>query len=354
MRFTIRGLLSVAAICLVTTTAWAQSGQVHGELRENDGQAVPGVVINLDRQDQGFSDHYELETDDRGDFVHLSIEPGDYEITFVHDGSRYLALSRISPGDFEIQLDLDRLEYSAYEFDRRAGAVERVQRDIRKINASARIVRAPRSDQEAQAQAETEASNASLQESFQAGREAMAAEDYDEAIRQFTVAAAADSSQHVIYGNLGSALEGAGRYDEAAANFEEAQKLLEFDSVPPEETNYFRNLTVNYALSGDVDSALSYADQSAEVDPDGAAQSFYAVGALLTNQGDSEGALLAFERAIEQNADLPEPYYQSALVYLGTDLPKAAPLLERYLELAPDGPNAETARGLLEFARQNP
>lgn len=351
MKFATRGLLLTAAICLLAQPAWTQLGRVRGELRANDGEAVPGVLINFDRQDQGFDDHYEFVTDNRGDFVHLGIEPGDYEVTFETGGSFYLALSRVSPGDFEIQLDLDRLEYAAYEYDRRSGSVERVQRNIRKVNATARIVRTPRTDEEAAAQEAEEASASNLEEAFAAGREAMEAEDYDEAIRQFTIASGSDSSQHVIHANLGSALERAGRYPEAAASFEEAQTLLEFDNVLPEETNYFRNLTVNWALSGEVELAMGYAEQSAAVDPDGAAQSFYAVGALMTNGGDSAGALQAYERAIELDPTMAEPHYQAAIVYLGGEVSKAVPLLESYLELAPDGPNAEAARGLLEFAR---
>ena len=352
VKFATRWLLLTATICFLAQPGWAQSGQVRGELRANDGEPVPGVTVNFDRQDQGFSDPYELETDDRGDFVHLAIEPGDYEITFETDEFFYLTLSRISPGDFEIQLDLDRLEYVAYEFDRRSGAVESVQRNIRRVNATARIVRTPRTDEEAAAQAAEEESASGLEEAFSAGREAMETEDYEEAIRQFTIASRADSSQHVIHANLGSALERAGRYLEAAASFEEAQTLLEFDNILPEETNYFRNLTVNWALSGEVELAMDYAERSATVDPDGAAQSFYAVGALMTNQGDNAGALQAYERAIEMDPEMAEPHYQAAIVYLGGEVSRAVPLIERYLELAPDGPNAEAARGLLEFARQ--
>jgi len=352
VRIAIRGLLLTATICLLVQPAWSQVGQVRGEVRINDGQAVTGVLVNLDRQDGGFDHHYELETDDRGDFLHLSVEPGDYEITFEFDGAFYLTRSRVSPGDFEIQLDLDRLEYAAYEYDRRSGAVERVQRDIRKINATARIVRTPRNDEEAAAREEEAASEAGLREAFGAGREAMEAEDYDEAIRQFTMAARADSSQQTVHANLGSAFERAGRYPEAAASFEEAQALLEFDSVPPEEANYFRNLTDNWALSGEVELALRYAERSADVDPDGAAQSFYAVGALMTNQGNHDGALRAYEKAIELDPAMAEPHYQAAIVYLGGEFSRAVPLLERYLELTPDGPNAQAAQGLLEFARQ--
>ena len=352
MKLTIHGLLLAVAVFCVSQPVSAQLAQLRGEIRINDGSAVPNVMVNFDRQDGGFDDHYEVETDNRGDFIRVGVEPGDYEITFEHDGSFYLALSRVSPGDFELRMDLDRLEYSAYEFDRRSGNVERIQRDIRKVNATARIVRTPRTDEEAADREEAEAGRVALQEAFTAGREAMAAENYDEAIRQFELAVSADSNQHVIQANLGSALERAGRYAEAAASFEEAQSRLDFESVPPEEVNYFRNLTVNWAMVGDVDMALEYAERSAEVDPDGAAQSFYAVGALMTNQGNNDGALRAYERSIELDPNVAEPHYQAALVYLGGEVARAVPLLERYLELAPEGPNAEAARGLLDFARQ--
>jgi tetratricopeptide (TPR) repeat protein len=206
---------------------------------------------------------------------------------------------------------------------------------------------------EARAEAARRAS--AVQEAFTAGRAALDAANYDEAISQFSLAAEADSTQHVIFGNLGVAYERAGMWPEALAAYEEAQTTADFQGVLPEEANYYRNLTLAHAMNGNVDRAISNAENAAAIDPAGAAQSFFNIGAVLTNQGEVEGAADAFGRAIDVNPEFSEAYYQLALAKFGADetIPEAIPLLEKYLELAPNGEYAEGAQGLLEFARGN-
>jgi tetratricopeptide (TPR) repeat protein len=357
MKSTVR-LVSFAAafIVVAAVSAHAQSAQVRGELRGEGGSAVSGVVINFDRIDQGFDNHYELATDDRGDFVHLSIAPGDYEITFLHDENTHFVVSRISAGDVEINLNLESLEYDSYEFSRQTGTVEHVIRDIRQISARAVIQRSSEalSDEEVEERAEAERSDSAMREAFQAGRDALDAGDYETAVRQFQLATEGPGSQqHIVHANLGVALERLQRFDEAAAAFERAQLQLELDAIPPEETNYFQNLVVNYANAGEGELALEYAERGAEVDPDGAGTSFTAIGIQLVNSGDPESALGAFQRAIELDPNSAEAYYQSGIIHLSSEasIPMSIPMFERYLELAPDGPNAGPAAELLKFAQ---
>jgi tetratricopeptide (TPR) repeat protein len=350
-------LLSLAAAFIVVTAAsvHGQSAQVRGELRGEGGSAVPGVLISFDRVDQGFDNHYELETDQRGDFVHLSITPGDYEITFEHNDSVHFVVSRISAGDVEIGLNLENLEYDAYEFNRQSGNVEHVIRDIRQISARARIERTPDSisDEDRAARDEAARSEAAMREAFQAGRDAMTAGDYATAVAQFTLATqGAGAQQHVTHANLGAALERLQRFEEAAAAFEQAQMQLDLGNIPPEETNYFQNLVVNYANAGEGELALEYAERGAAADPNGAAQSFTAIGVQLVNGGNTESAQAAFQRAIELDPEAADAYYQSGIIYLSTDIPAAIPMFERYLELAPNGPNAGPATELLKFAQE--
>ncbi len=356
MKSTVR-LMSFAAAFIVaaSVSAHAQTAQMRGELRGEGGAGVPGVVINFDRIDQGFDNHYELETDNRGDFVHLSMAPGDYEITFLHGENTHFVVSRLSAGDVQINLNLDALEYDSYEFNRQTGTVEHVIRDIRQISARAVIQRSSEalSDEEVAEREETERSDSAMREAFQAGRDALDAGDYETAARQFSLAIEGPGAQqHIIHANLGVALERLQRFEEAAAAFERAQLQLELDAVPPEEANYFQNLVVNYANSGQGELALEFAERGAEVDPDGAGLSFTAIGVQLVNNGDAESALGAFQRAIDLDPNAAEAYYHSGIIYLSTDIPASIPMFERYLELAPNGPNAGPAAELLKFAQE--
>jgi len=319
----------------MSLTALAQYGQLQGELKGVDGEGLEGIAVVLERQDTGGSNQYEIVTNDRGYFTHLSIAPGGYEISFKVGDKQYLTQSIIGTGQVAVQLDLSRMEYEGNEFSRISGKVERVVRDIRE------------SREEAAKKA------TSVREAFDAGRAAMEAGNFDEAINQFSAAAEGDSSQHVIFGNLGVAYERAAMWPEALAAYEKAQNTADLQGVLPEEANYFSNLTLAYAMNGNVDNALDYAEKAAGVDPVGAGQSYYNIGAILTSQGDLAGATQAFERAIEVNPEMAEAYYQIALAKFGNEstIPEAIPLLEKYLELAPAGQNADGARGLLDFAQ---
>ena len=357
MRKTGSRMLSLAALTFFfSLSSWAQTGQLRGELRGADGQGIPDITVTLERQDTGGNNRYEIATDSRGDFIHLSVAPGDYQISFQVGDKMYLTLARIGVGDIEVELDLANLEYEGYEFSRLSGIVERVVRDIREVNAGTRLIAAPRNDEEAAERAATANREAEMRAAFEAGRAAMAVEDYEEAITQFSIAAEGNTTQHVIFGNLGLAYERAERWEEAVAAYEQAQSIADFSEVLPEEANYYNNLTLAHAMSGNVEQALANAEKAAAVDPGGAAQSFYNIGAVMTNQGDTAGAVQAFERSIEVNPGFADAYYQLGLARFASDttIPEAVPMLEKYLELAPDGPNAEAARGLLEFARGTP
>lgn len=354
MRTASRILGLAAFICCVSVSSWAQNvGRLRGELWGPDGNGVPDVTVNIERIDAGGENAYTIVSDDRGDWVHLSVAQGDYEVQFQIGDKMYQTMIKIGSGDNPVRLDLARMEYEGYEFDRESGIQQRMVRDINELATTMPVIRAPRNDEERKAREAAEANAAAVREAFTAGREALDTGDYEVAIDQFSIAAEGDSSQHIIIGNLALAYERAEMWEQAAAAYERAQSLAGLASIPPEEANYYPQLTLAHAMTGNVQLAMRNAERAALINPAEAAVSFYNVGAVLTNQGDIEGGVAAFERAIELDPNTPEAYYQIAIAKLGSDetIPEAVPLLEKYLELAPAGPNAEGAQGLLEFAQ---
>jgi tetratricopeptide (TPR) repeat protein len=341
-----------ALLILFSLEGWAQTGRLQGELFGSDGAPLPGVVVSLERTDSGGNQTYELPpSNDRGYFTHLSVAPGDYRLTFPHDGKSYFVQARIGAGDVEVELNLQRMTYEANEYSQVAGIVERVVRDITEVGAGAVIIAAPANDEERKAREEAAGK---VRESFEAGLAALTAGDYTSAINHFSAAAEGDSNQHVIFGNLGVAYERSGMWPEALAAYQQAQTTAEFNDILPEDANYYSNLTLAHAMNGNVPQALSNAERAAAIDPAAAGLNFYNIGAVLTNQGDSAGAIQAFERAIEVDPGMANAYYEIGLAKIATEatIPEAVSFFERYLSLAPDGENAETAQALLEFARE--
>ena len=280
-----------------------------------------------------------------------------YQLTLMVDG-RQTAIAEVNVGSGEnpIRLDLERGEIENYEFSRQLGVSERVVRDLVMIGEGevAAVPGGPNPFDNSEEREALEAADASMREAFDAGRQAMDAGDFEEAIRQFTVAAdEAPNPVHVIYGNLGLAYERARRYDEAVEAYEEAQATVETQEIPLETTNYFNNLTLAYAMAGNVDKALENAEKAVEVNPGDAGASFYNVGVVLTNAGQTQAAAQVFERATEVDPDNADAFFQLGLSYVGSDLlAEAVPVFEKYLELVPEGPDADTARQLIEFVEQ--
>ena len=180
----------------------------------------------------------------------------------------------------------------------------------------------------------------------------MDAGNYDEAIEQLTIAAQNDASQYVVFGNLAEAFIGAERYDEAAENFQRAIQAMALDTEPTEAARYHSNLAVTLANALRIEEALAALETSAALDPVGAGPAYSNLGAVLFNRRRSAEASEAYKRSIEFDPTNAETYYQLGISYFGSNetVPNAIPVLEKYLELAPEGPNADAARQLIAAA----
>ncbi len=356
MRLRIVNRMLPLAVAMFSLPALAQNGQIDGELIGADGLPLANATIIMDQQRDGTA-HYELETNERGDFTHVSVVPSFYQIIVRMDGRTLAtATATTSQGANDMRINLQSAEIEYYEYSRVLGTTERVVQPLSMAGAggggAGPFVSLDRSRRSGGNEAAS--GDAEMRAAFEAGIAALNAGNSEEAIRQFTAAAALTDTQHVIYGNLGRAYEMNEQYADAIANYEEAQRIVTEQEIPPEEINYYGSLTMAHAMAGDIEKAMEYADTAAAIDPGRAAQSFYDIGAVLTNRGNSTGAIEAFRRAAEADPEMADAHFQIAIGLIGNEatIPDAIPPLERYLELAPNGPDAEAAQGLLEFARQ--
>src|SRR6266540_6465059 len=108
----LRLLLAVTSVVTVPHVASAQtsSGTVSGRVLDGQGQPVPGATVTLTRQDTRETRIFV--TDQAGEFVFTSIQPGTYDIAvdlqgFKHYEKKGLALSasdRLSAGDLILEV----------------------------------------------------------------------------------------------------------------------------------------------------------------------------------------------------------------------------------------------------------
>jgi len=165
----------------------------------------------------------------------------------------------------------------------------------------------------------------------------------------------------VIWGNLGDAYGGAAKTKTGAdqqamleKGIESYKKAIE---LKPDDAAYHNNYALLLAQEKKSDEALVELTKAAQLDPPSAGKYYFNGGAVLVNLGQNDAAGAMFKKAIEADPNYAEAHYQYglALYAKATTAPdgKIVPPdgtkeeFQKYLELAPTGPNAETAKAML-------
>jgi tetratricopeptide (TPR) repeat protein len=317
-------LLVVAVLFAVP--ALAQTGNISGKVVDETGKPVTGATISIDRQ--GISQHFEVKTDNKGQYLHAGLPTGAYRVAVMRDGKPVMTNETV------------RVNF---------GGDTKADFDLKNAKAAAN------NDEERKKIAEEKAKAEATKASFEAARAALVAKNYDEAIRLFKEASEKDPTQHVIFANLADAYSQAKKYDEAAAAYAKAIELK------PDEAAYYNNLGIVYGNAGKIDEATKNLQKAAELNPPGAGQSYYNLGAVLTNKGKTKEASDAFKKAIEFNPNFANAYYQLGISYFGSPatIPEAIPALEKFIQLANADPqktpqttaDIEAAKQLIDAAK---
>jgi tetratricopeptide (TPR) repeat protein len=119
---------------------------------------------------------------------------------------------------------------------------------------------------------------------------------------------------------------------------------------------YYNNLGEALGRAGKIPDAVKAYNQAAQTNPEGAAGYYYNAGAVLTNIGRIDDANAAFDKAIAADPTRAEAYYQKGVNLMGKETlqgdkaipaPGTVEAFQKYLELAPSGPNAQNAKDML-------
>jgi Flp pilus assembly protein TadD len=317
MRFASKLPLLIIAI-LFAIPAFAQTGNITGKAIDREGKPRVGLTVQIERQ--GIAGKFETKTDKNGAFIYR-VPSGKYKVTLVQDGRPIDFIDGITvTSNANVPADFDETKQPATGGDSEARAK----------------VEAEKAKQEA------------VKASFDQGIAALSAKNYPDAVRLFQEAAEKDPTKDVIFGQLGMALDGAKKYDDAAAAY---RKAIELKATEPA---YYNNLGVALGNAGKIDEAVQALQKSAELNPAGAAQSYFNLGAVLTNRGRTKDAGDAFKKAIEYDPNMAPAYYQLGISYFGSPatMAEAVPVLQKFLQLEPNGQDAEAAKQLIAAAQQ--
>ena len=124
------------------------------------------------------------------------------------------------------------------------------------------------------------------------------------------------------------------------------QRLLELDAADARGLSVRYNTFIALGRNDEAQEMLEALQQAA---PDAVAEAYFERGAALFDDDLIDQAIPALEQALEADPDHPRGHYTLGLCYMNRGRNEEARRhLERFVELAPDDPDADAARQLIE------
>jgi tetratricopeptide (TPR) repeat protein len=359
-------LITVLSTALFAPVAFAQaSGTVKGACKDAQGNPVADAMVVWVNQDNG--QKYQLKTNKKGEYFSLGLTPGKYTVTLYKNADDMKANKPLDfVKGFPVQLDENTLDFDQKKQQEAAAKGEGLTPEQQK----------ERQEQVAKQEKETNTVK-TLQGKLDAANQAITAKDYDAAIAALTEANQIDATRDVLWYRLGDAYrmsattqtdktERQKRYDSAVEAYSKAIQLKqdavqngkEKDTAKANQqlAGFYINMADAYAKSSKIDDAVKSYEAAAKADPAQAGAVYFNIGAVYTNAGRVDDANTAFDKCIATDPTRAEAYYQKGVNLLGKATlqgnktiapPGTAEALQKYLEIAPNGPNAQSAKDLL-------
>ena len=368
---------AVVASVLFTAPAFAQNkvATVHGHVTNPIGQNFTNGDVKFTKdRDQPFEKEKFLNSvaiDADGNYKAADVAPGDYFVIVVQGGKAIYKLDLTVHGgdDKTLDFDMTSADYmkgmtpeekkALEEYKKRNAEVTSANQVIASLNATLKTVRA---DLAAAAPNKDDVSKdvASMKSATDAKADAgILWLTYGD-----TLAAQAD---HIRAEDKKSGKSAASdddlakEYSEAADAYKKADELDKAGAKPNtgEDAVVLNQLGNVLAKAGKSDDAIAAFDGAAKVDPPGAGKYYKNEAAVLFNNNKTDESLVAANKAIAADPTQPLPYFikGQALVGKSTVDPKTNKLTappgcveayQKFLELAPNDPNAAQVREVLE------
>lgn len=358
-------LLSAATI-LCAGFAVAQTGAIEGDVKGEDGKPLPkgdckkstGGCVKIERTD--IKGNYQTATDKKGHFFHAGLPLGTYNVVLEIDGKMRDRVQgvRTRLGDpMVVNFDLAAMKQKQDAMQKAAETGTLTQEQSREMSAEQKAAMEKAMKERAAAMQK----NKALNDAFNGGMEALKTKQYDAAVQAFAKASELDAKQHVIWAQLAESYMGVGgtktgqeQTDTYAKGLEAYGKAIE---LLPTDAAYHNNFGLALVKAKKFAEAQAELEKAAQLDPTNAGRYFYNLGAVLVNNGQTEPAGIAFKRAIDADPNYADAQYQYGIYLLSKATttadgkvippPGTKEAFQKYVELRPDGPFAESAKGMI-------
>jgi tetratricopeptide (TPR) repeat protein len=354
-----RFLVALPLTVLFSAACWAQTTAFEGDVKGEDGKPVKDALIHIERKD--IKGSYKVKTDKKGHYYYGGLPIGKYAISVEIEGKQRDIVDNVPSklGD-PTPVSFDLAAAAA-----RAGAAGGAA-PAKEVERGMSAEKKAEYEKKLKEQAAEMAKNKELNDAFNAGVEAENSKQWDAAITSLEKAASLGPTQNVVWGRLAdcyTSLAGTktgADQDQALGKAVAAyQKAIELKADAPE---YHNNYALALAKQKKFPEAQAELTKAAQLDPTQAGKYYYNLGAVLVNTGQTDPAAEAFKKAYEATPNYADAYLQYGITLMGkatvgadgkmVPVPGTAEAFQKYLELAPDGKDAETAKAMLSTLGQ--
>ena len=300
----------VAGLAVALPAAAQTTAMIKGVVKDDKGQPVENAKVSLDLQG-GTARHFETKTNKKGEYAQIGLPPGQYKVTAEKDklsAVLNLSLRAAAPVTADISLTAGGGGGAA------AGGM-----------------------------------SAALKKAFDEGLALSNDGKHDEAIAKFNEAIGINPKCNDCYDNIGYSYTQKKDYDKAEEAYKKAIDVRADDAAA------YSGLANIYNAQRKFDDAAKASAKATELAgakspmAGGDADALYNQGVILWNGGKIADAKKAFQDAVAANPNHAEAHFQlgMALVNEG-NMSGAVSEFESYLKLAPSGPNAATAKAMVD------
>lgn len=365
-------LMLLAAMLLTVAPAWSQavSAQVNGTVSDN-GKPAPGLQVVLTNKDTGRT--YKMKTDKNGKFDAVGIGYSNNYTLEVFNQSGESLFKRTGvivngEGGAAAIMTVDISNPTATNLGMNnevgtkpsgggggaaagAGQPKYTKEQIEALKA-----------QNAKAQ--------SMNALITQAQNAMNAKQWQEAVAPLQQMIAADPNRWEFYQALGNSQLNLNQYDEAVQTFEKGVQVAEANTtVDPKnplsdpvkkkagEAQMLTNEGTAYLKLKKNPEAIAAFNKAASLDPN-PGTAYFNLCATQYNNNNMEAAAVACDKAIQADPNKADAYFIKGSALYGNGKmdsnnkwqvpPGTTEALNKYLELAPDGPHANDVKAMLE------
>jgi tetratricopeptide (TPR) repeat protein len=355
--------LAVFAACFLgfAAAASAQVSGIEGNVKSPDGSPVVGAVIKIERKD--IKGNYNVKSDKKGHYGHYGLPLGTYKLTVEVDGKVVDQVDNVrtrlgDPLNVPFNLRPAAPPQAAQGGTPAAAAAPAPEKDRSMSKEERAAMEKANKEREAQI-----AKNKALNEAFQAGKAGIEAKNYDVAIENFKKASEMDGgNQPVIWANLADAYSSSAKEkpsDAATLRQSAIDAYKKAIELKPDDATLYNNYALVLGYQKQIPEAQAALEKAAQLDPTGAGRYYYNLGAVLVNTGQNEPAGAAFKKAIDADPNYADAQYQYGIYLTSqaktdasgkvTAVPGTIEAFQKYIDLKPDGPFAEQAKGMIQM-----